>query len=177
MAILATTAGIDRLYRKDAVKSLFESALAVTSTANTFYQGDLMCFDTGTKAIRAVAATSDGATFIGVSPVSVISGVLLGPYNGLATSAAAAPQDYQGPMYGAGFLMKLHVGDAFTLGQKVYLSNGDDCQTVSSTDPGDHNYVGIFVGPSAIASAVAGQQAVIKIGNRYPYATGADLNW
>lgn len=174
MSITAATTSKDRVYRSDAIKAMFESALPLLSSAVTFNQGDHCYLDTSGHLIKRVGVTGDAATYLGVAVVAVASGVLVSPYQGLATSASAAPMDAAGPQYGGVFSMVLATGDALTPGAKVYLLDGGTSQQVTVTDPGDHNYVGLYVG-STIASAAAGQEGQIKIGCRYPAATGAAL--
>ena len=175
MAITASTINKNRTYRSDSAKALFEDGGQVCNNTTSFNQGDLQCFDTATKVIRSVVATTDAATFVGVAQVGVINGVLIGPYTGL-TNVTPAPSKFVGAMYGITASMILKTGDAFADGDKVYLANGADCQTVSITDPGDGNYIGIYVGPP-VAAAAAGQEGLIKIGCRYPSGTAAPLEF
>lgn len=175
MAISAGTISKDRTYRSDAIKSLFEAGINVDTTAVNCKQGDLMCLDTTNHRLKVVAATGDALTFLGVSDVTLVNGVLAGPYDGLTTSQGAIIA-FRGPMYGGVFLMILKTGDAFNPGDKVYLADATNSQTVSVTDPGDANFIGVYVGP-AIASAAAGQEGQIKIGLRYPAATGTAIQY
>lgn len=177
MAISASSVSKDRVYREDDLKALFEAGINFVDSTISFNQGDLMCYDTGSNLIRKVAATTDGVTFLGIAPVKIVSGVLAGPYTGLSDlTSVAQPQAFLGPIYGVTANMILKTGDAFLDGVKVYLANGENCQTVSVTDPGDGNYIGLYVGDS-IASAAAGQEGQIKLGCRYPSATGTGLNF
>lgn len=174
MAISASTSGYDSIILSGPGKSLFENGKVAAGTS-TWNQGDIMCFDTSTHVIRAVAATGDAVTLIGVADNSVVSGKLLGPYTGLtATNAAEVGPGFAGPKYGVVANPILNTGDAFAIGAKVYLIDALSCQTVSSTDPGDHNYIGIYQGP-AVTSAAAGQKGPVLIGARYPSATATGL--
>lgn len=177
MAITAASVGADRIVRSDLGQSLFDDIKAVVSSSVTWKQGDLLSFDTSAHVLKLVAATSDAANFVGIADNYITSGKLVGPYDGLTPVDAAQSGPYAiGPKFGVVASLKLHTGDAFNPGNKVYLSNGDDSQTVTVTDPGDANYIGIFV-DAAVASAASGQQAKIKIGARYPSATGTGLNF
>lgn len=169
MAITAGTVNKDRVYRGGgSAKSVFESGLPYVGSGSTFKQGSFMCYDTGTNLIRPVVATADAATLVGISPVAVTSGKLVGPYDGLTdTNAAQAPQDFRGPIAGFTAKMILKNGDAFLPGLKVYLADGLDDQTVSVTDPGDHNYVGFYDGP-AFTPGAAGLEGPVHIIARYP---------
>lgn len=175
MAITAATTAKDRVFRSDAVKSLFEAGLAFVDTTITFKQGDHIYFDDATNLIKRCAATANAATYLGISPVSITLGILAGPYDGLTNVTSQAPSEFQGPMYGFTALSTLKTGDTFNPGDKVYLADGADSQTVSVTDPGDANYVGIYVG--AATTAAAGQQGTVKIGLRGLAGTGAALQF
>lgn len=174
MAITASTNNADPIIRSITPKSRFENGLAANSTTLTFNQGDFICWDATNHILKLVAATTDAATIVGIAINAVTNGVLNGPYNGLATPGAISA--FAGPVYGVVARRTLKTGDAFHDGDKVYLADGLDTQTVSVTDPGDHNYVGIFQG-STVASAAAGQQGGVLIGCRYPTATGGELQF
>lgn len=177
MSISASSGNFDAVVKSGPGKSLFESGKNATGSGSTWHQGDLICYDTSLKYCRAVTATGDGVTFVGISDNQVISGQLNSPYAGLTpVDAAQVTPDFVGPKYGVIGRMILKTGDAFVDGGKVYLANGLDCQSVSSSDPGDGNYIGIFQGPS-VSSAAAGQLGDVLIGARYPSATGTGLNF
>lgn len=177
MAITAFGANNDRITRGDIGKTLFQSGKSACDSSSTWNQGDFIMFNTSAKALRRVSATGDGATFVGVADNVVTSGKLAGPYDGLtAVDAAQVSPDFVGPKYGCIASPVLKTSDAFAVGDKVYLVNSGNSQTVSVTDPGDGNYIGIYVG-TAVASATAGQTGPILIGSRYPSATGTGLNF
>lgn len=175
MAITASTSGYDSIVKCGPGKTLFEEALPFVSSSITWYQGDMLCYDTSAHTLRVVAATSDAATIVGVADNTVISGQLNSPYAGLtAVNAAQTSPGIAGPKYGVVATPVLKTSDAFAPGVKVYLVNGGNTQTVSSTDPGDGNYIGIYVGAN-VASATAGQKGQVLVGARYPSATGTGL--
>jgi hypothetical protein len=182
MAITLKGTNSDRITRRGPGKSLFEDGKSVAA-AQTWNQGDLMCYDatlnTNLGGIRPVAATGDGATFIGIADNAVTGGKLVGPYTGLTqTDASEVGPGFVGPKYGVEADMDLVTGDAWIMGQKAYLANGGTSQQVTSVPTGDSNYVGIFVDPQgAITSAAAGQVGRILLGCRYPGATGAVLQF
>ena len=176
MAILASTLSVDAIVKKGPGESLFENGQDAVSASSTWYQGDLMCFDTSSNILRVVAATTDAVTLVGIADNTVIGGKLLGPYAGLtATDAAEKGPGFAGPKYGVIASLVLKTGDALAVGAKVYLADGLDTKSVSATDPGDHNYIGIYQGPAAISSATAGQKINVLLGARYPAATAAGL--
>lgn len=175
MAITAATVFSDNIIRKGPGKTVFEDAKPAVTSSSTWLQGEILCFDTGSHIIRRVAATADAATLLGVADDSVTSGKLAGPYDGLtAVDAAQVSAGIVGPKYGVEASLKLKTADAFNVGDKVYLADTLDTMTVSSTDPGDHNHIGVFVGVT-VASAAAGQKGAVLVGARYPAGTGGTL--
>lgn len=166
MAITASTSYADTRVRAVAPKSLFESALSVISSSSTWYRGDIVCFDTSSKILRVVSATTDSANVCGMAKQSISSGKPISPYQGTAVDAAVAIQDIAGPEYGTVWGLKVKTGDSLVKGCKVYLADGQDSQTVTVSDPGDGNHIGIYQGGTATAAA----------GVRYPVLVGARYN-
>lgn len=177
MAITSAAFSVDNIVRGGPGKSLFESGKVAVTSNSTWLQGDQICWDTGLLCLRAVSATGDAATIVGVADNVVTSGKLAGPYDGLTpVNAAQVTPDFVGPKYGVTARLTLKTGDAFSIGVKVYLANGLDTQTVSSTNPGDNNHVGIFVGQT-VASAAAGQVGDVLYGCRYPNGTAGVIQF
>lgn len=177
MAITASTSSVDAIVRGGPGKSLFDDGKSATGTGSTWNQGDFICYDSTLTYLRAVTATGDAVKIVGVADNAITSGQLNSPYGSLTpVNAAQVTPGFAGPKYGVTVRATLKTSDAFVLGGKVYLANGGDTQTISSSDPGDGNYIGIFVGPG-VASAAAGQTGDFLIGARYPSATGTGLNF
>jgi hypothetical protein len=176
MSISASTSSLNAIVRNGPGLTLFEDGKSVTSSSSSWNQGDLICFDTGSTTLRAVTATGDAATFAGIADNVVVSGQLASPYQGLTpVNGAQVSPGFVGPKYGVTARLVVNTGDALTPGCKMYLLNGGTCQQVTVTNPGDGNYIGIYVGV-AVASAAAGQQVDVLIGSRYPSGTGSALN-
>lgn len=170
MAISAATQNADRIVRSAANngKSLFEDGKVAVSSSSSWYQGDLICYDTSSKILRVVAATGDAASIVGVADNQVVSGQLNSPYAGLTpVNAAQVSPGFVGPKYGVVAGMKLKTGDTVAVGDKVYLADGQDSQTVSVTDPGDGLFVGICVS-AGVTSAPAGTVISCRLLARYP---------
>lgn len=170
MAISAATSSVDRIVKASANngKSVFDNGKSGVTTTTTWYQGDLICYDTSTHLLRVVAATTDGANLVGIADNQILNGQLYGPYAGLtAVDAAQSSPKFVGPKCGVVALMKLHTGDTIAFGQKVYLSDGDDTQTVSSTSAGTS--IGVYQG-SGVSSAPAGTQIGVLLIANYPVA-------
>lgn len=178
MAISAAT-GANRIVRGGPGKTLFEDGKTVSGSGSTWKQGVFLAFDTTAHALKQVAAYNDSDTFAGISDNVVSAGKLAEPYSGLTdVDAAQVSPGFVGPKFGVTARVTLKTSDAFNPGDKVYLADGADSATVSSTDGGatGHvgNNVGIYVGP-AVASAAAGQQGDVLIGCRYPAGAQAAL--
>ncbi len=172
MAITSSPGNFDAIVRSGPGSSVFEDGKAAVSqvAACTWNQGDLICLDTTNHYLRPVASTADAASVVGLSDNQVVSGQLASPYQGLtAVNAAQSGPGFVGPKYGVVASMKLKTGDAFVIGGLVYVADTFDCQTVSSVDSLGSGYaVGVFQGPSAVASAAPGQRAQILIMARFP---------
>lgn len=165
MAITTGTTAKNRIKLSVSPKSLIDHAKSVLSSAVSFNQGDLIALDTGTNLLKAVTATTDAANILGIAKVTVASGKIASPYQGTAVDASVAISEIPGPEYGSVVSLKLKSGDAFTPMCKVYLADGQDCQTVSSVDPGDGNSIGIYQGGSV--TATSGSEGDILLGSRY----------
>lgn len=141
------TVAKNRITRSVSPKSLFESAKALIDATVSFNQGDILFLDGAL--IKPVTADADGASVLGVAQATVVLGKVVGPYAGLATSAAQAIEDIAGPVYGVIVKMKLKSGDVFGPGDAVYAC-AVDAQTVSSAGT---NQIGIFQGATVTAGA------------------------
>lgn len=180
MSISAYGSNVNRIVKSEDHngKSLFDSGKYAVDASSTWNQGDLIMFNTTAHALRRVAATGDAATFVGIADNQVTAGKLAGPYDGLtAVDAAQVSPQFVGPKFGVVASLVAKTSDAFNVGNKVFLVDGGNSQQVTVTDPSDGNYIGIYVGNGAIASATAGQQILVKLGSRYPQATGTGLNF
>lgn len=155
-------AGVNNIVREIAPKSIFDDASAVTSATEDFNQGDLLVLDSGV--IKKAAAEADGATFLGVSKISVVDGKLLSPYSGTAVDAAQAKGVLCGPVYGVVAKLILKTGEALAVGGLVYLDPATGGRGVAASGT---KAIGVYQG-AAIASAVAGQQIEVLVGARFP---------
>lgn len=167
MSISAASASYPgNILRGSPGSTMFESGKAVSSSASNWLQGEFVYLDTSNHILNRVSATGNAATIMGMADNVVTAGKLAGPYDGLtAVDAAQVSPDFTGPRIGVIGQPKLKTSDAFHPGDKVYLSDGGDSMTVTSTDPGDGNYVGIYVG-ATVASAASGARGPVRVGAR-----------
>jgi len=106
-------------------------------------------------------AAGDGAAILGISPVTIVAGVLKSPYS-TATDASEKPTGIPGPVFGVEASMKLKSGDAFHPGDPIYTSSVD-AATVTITSNG--TAIGHFVGPTVTAGSAS--LGVCRIYNNY----------
>jgi hypothetical protein len=156
-------AGKNNITRSVAPKSIFPSARDVITSAVSFNQGDLLVFNDTSNILKVPSLETEGNTFLGVAPVTIVSGKLARPYS-TDVDASAAISDIPGPVYGVICKLTLKTGDSINPGDLVYLdpATGTDGVTVSGTKS-----IGIYVG-AAISSAAAGTKVEIHVGSRHP---------
>lgn len=159
------TIAVNNIKRQVAPVSLFESAKFVIDSTVSFNQGDLIALDTVNHVLKAVTASTDAPNFLGVAAVTIVSGKVKSPYQGTAVDAAQAIEDIKGPVSHVVVELIATTGDAFVPGALVYLT-ATDAQTVTSTDPGTHDPIGVYQGKN-IASASAGQKIEVFIKHRF----------
>lgn len=160
------TSPVNNIVRGSNAKSVFASAKAVLTSAVSFNQGDMIALDTTNHRLKAVTATTDAANFLGIAPLTVVSGIVKSPYT-TAVDASMAIESMSGPLYSVDASLILKTGDAFNPGDLVYIS-AVDAQTVTVTAPASPNdlAIGVFA-DAAVSSAAAGQKALIHVGARY----------
>jgi hypothetical protein len=123
-------AGKNTITRSVAPKSVFESAIALIDNTISFDQGDLLYLDTTAHLIKKMSSDTQSANCLGVAIVSVASGVLVGPYQGL-TDVTPAVSDVPGPLSGVIAKLLLKSGDVITPGAPVYYDSGTRGVTVT----------------------------------------------
>jgi len=143
-------------------RSVFPDALNVIDSSVTFNQGDLLCLLSNKLAKASLEA--DYASFLGIAPVTVVSGKLQSPYQGTAVDAAQAITAIPGPKYSVEAKMISKTGDAWAPGGAVYGDPADGPEYVSSAGT---KQIGVYQG-ATIASAAAGQTVEVLLGHRYP---------
>lgn len=158
---------VNRIVKSISPKSVFDDMSALVDTTITFNQGDFLVLDTSAHLIKAVSGTGElGTNFLGISRVSISSGVPLSPVQGTDVDAAAGIAALAGPEYGVTVKAVLKTSDAANPGDKVYLDAGSGTHHVTTT-AGSKKPIGVYVGP-LVSSAAAGQEIEILIGAQYP---------
>ena len=157
-----STLPTNRVVRSVNPNSAFAEIKGLLSSAININQGDLCWYDIATHLVKpTTGAAGDGAAILGISPVTIVSGVLKSPYS-TATDASEKPSGVPGPVFGVEASMKLKSGDVFHPGDLVYTS-AVDAATVSVTANG--TAVGMFVGPQVTAGSAS--LGVCRIFNNY----------
>lgn len=154
--------GVNRITRTINQKSAFESAYSMVSSTSSWNQGDLLCLDTTNHVIKAVAAETDSANFLGIATQSIVNGVEVSPY-GTAVAASRAITDLEGPIVGIIARVQLKSGDSLVPGSKVGISPTTNVFCVSSTIT--TQFVGVYAGPAITAGASTFVE--IYFGNAY----------
>ena len=157
-------AGVNKITRSVAPKSLFESAINVITSAVTIAQGDLVIFNDTSNILDLPAAEADGATFLGIARVSISAGKVVSPYQGTAVDASGAIVDVPGPQYGVIAKLVLKTGITIAPGDRVFLDPATGTRGVTNTGT---KAIGIYQGP-AIAGSAAGQEIECYLGARFP---------
>jgi Uncharacterized conserved protein (DUF2190) len=155
--------GVNTLARRVATKSIYPDATALVSTAISFAQGDLIFFDDTNNLIKKVTAEADGATILGVAPVTIVSGKFPSIYNTAVDASVAIPH-VPGPEYGDVHRMVLKAGDAINPGDKVYIDAANLGRGVTITGT---KAIGIYQG-KALTAATGGTEIEVLIGTRVP---------
>ncbi len=155
---------LNRIVRDEHLaSSMFESALGVIDNTVTINQGDLICLKSGLLA--NASAEADGASFLGISRVSLVNGKILSPYQGTAVDGAQAIVDIAGPIYGCVARLSLKAGDTVAPGALVYLNPANGTFSVQAAGT---KAIGIYVGYSSITGAVGGSPIEVRLGCRFP---------
>jgi hypothetical protein len=132
----------------------------------SFNEGDLLYFDDTNNLVKpTTGGGTDGATFLGISRVTVVSGKLKSPYSGTAVDASEKAGRIPGPVCGVVAKMIGTTGDVMAYGDPVYVS-ATSPQHVQKTANG--TLIGYFVGkPVTVA---AGQEIECRLVNQFRVA-------
>lgn len=159
-------AGVNNITRSVAPKSVFESALNVISSSVSFNQGDLLVFDDTNNVLKKPALETEGNTFLGVAPVTVVSGKIASPYN-TDVVASQAVQDVAGPKFGVVAKLTLKTGITIAPGDLIYLDPATGTDGVTNTGT---KAIGVYQG-AAITTSAAGTKVEVLLGARFPEDT------
>lgn len=161
MAVFSNTVA-----RRIARKTLIPDLQAVVDATSTWNQGDLLVFDVGTAKVILPAAETEGATFLGISPISIVDGNFPPIYRTDTEPPTGFPAS-AGPEYGDEHHVMLKGGDTLAPGGAVYL---DPVSGPNFVQAAGTKQIGLYSGPAVTAPA-AGLDVVILIGARYPADT------
>jgi len=162
---MGATVGINNIRRNGAMaRSIFPSARNVIDATVSFNAGDLLVLKTGL--IQTSITKADYEFFLGVSLVTVVLGVLKGPYTGLtAVDASVGISDIPGPQFGVVAEFFATAGETYVAGDKIYFNEAsatNTAQTVSnSSDTASRFLIGYFQGPGVVATATTKIEVLI----------------
>lgn len=155
-------AGINAVAREVNTNAVFVDIHGLVDATVSFAQGDLLIFNSGSGLVALPAAESEGASFLGVAPVTVVAGKLPAAYLSDVTPGTPA---IPGPQFGDDYKVILKAGDTMAVGALVYLDpiNGTRHVQASGTKA-----VGVYVGTKSVTGATGGSEIVCKLGTRFP---------
>jgi len=156
------TIGQNTLARDVATKAIFIDISKKIDSAISFNQGDCLIYDAATDKVRVATVETEAATFLGIAPVTVVSGNYPQIYNTQVNNSVAVPA-IPGPQYGSVYRLILKAGDAITAGDQVFLAPASDAQTVSVTGT---KAIGIYQG-QALTAPAGGTVIEVLVGARY----------
>lgn len=154
-------AGKNTLARKIATKMIFPDIKHLLDTTVSFDQGDLLCLIGGL--VKKASAETDGATFLGIAPVTVVAGKFPSVYH-TDVDASAAVGAMVGPEYGDVHKVMLKAGDSLAAGDVVYLNPTAGGRGVQASGT---KAIGVYQG-KAVTAPTGGLEIEVLIGCRYP---------
>lgn len=155
--------GVNSTARKIATKMRFVDIANKVSGSTTFNQGDHLIFDTTTNLVRKATLETEGATYLGIAPVSIVNGKYPASYV-TDVDASVGRTALPGPTYGDVHRVMLKAGDAILPGDMVFLDPASGSRFVSVT--GTKN-IGVYQG-AALTGAAGGTEIEVLIGSRFP---------
>jgi len=155
------------LARKVGTKALFPDLSAVIDSTISFNQGDLLYFDGTANLVKKLAAEADAATFLGIAPITVVSGHVKDVYPTDVDGSVAVGVNLAGPEFGDVHKVLLKSADAILPGDAVYADpvSGTNFVSVAGT-----KIIGIYQG-KGLTSATGGTEIEVLIGARFPTDT------
>ncbi len=156
----------NKVARRVARNTIIADIALFVGASSTWNQGDLLIFDTTNKIVAKAAVQSDGANFLGISPVTISKGVLASGYS-TDTDAALGYASLPGPEFGDEYFVQLKAGDAVTPGCALYLAPLTGANVVSTVG---NKQVGVYIGPNYVAPTGNGT-IVAKLFGCYPDGT------
>src|SRR4051812_3982271 len=111
----------NKVARRVARNTIFADIKDMVGASSTWNQGDLLILDTTNNIVAKAAVQSDGANFLGISPVTVSAGKLPSAYL-TDSDAALGIASLPGPEFGDEYFVVLKAGDAVVPGSKLYLA-------------------------------------------------------
>lgn len=160
--------GKNTVRRVIATKMIFPDIKGLLASSADIDAGDLVVFNDTTNKIEKPAAEADASTFVGVMPISVRSGKMVGPYTGLTdVDAAVAAGAMLGPQYGDVHACILKSGDTLAAGDRVYLDPTVGPRVVAAAGT---KSIGVYQGNAAVTGDGTLEIEVL-FGSRFPNDT------
>lgn len=154
--------GKNNTARRVATNTVIADVKALVTPSLSYNAGDFLIMDTSSHVLAAPAAESEGATFLGVSPVTIVNGKIPSGYT-TDTDDSLGISSLPGPTFGDEYLCTPKDGDSFTPGCAVYL---DPATATNGVQVAGSKIVGVYTGPAVTGDGKT--QIVCKLGARYP---------
>lgn len=155
--------GTNSLARRIATKTRFVDISNKVTGSTSFNQGDHLIFDDTTNLVRKPTVETEGATYLGIAPVTIVNGKYPPSYVTDVDASVGRPA-LPGPIYGDVHRVMLKAGDAILPGDRVFLDPASGSRFVSVT--GTKN-IGVYQG-AALTAAAGGTEIEVLIGARFP---------
>lgn len=159
-----TFAPVNSLKRKVARNTVIADATPVINVSLSYNQGDLLILNSSTHLLALPVAESDGANFVGISPVTIQNGKVA---SALTFDNATASCSIPGPEYGDEHEVILSSGQTVHAGDSVYLDPTNGTRNVQASGS---NIIGTYTGAegASVTGATGGSPITCKIFSRYP---------
>lgn len=154
----------NRILVSVAPRRIFNDVGPVTSSAVSYNQGDLLGIRS--NLVQKLSAESDASGFLGIADVTVISGHLQSPYQGLATTSRESATGIPGPVSGVIASMILKSGDALAAGAAVYAVPATGPEYVSASGT---KIIGVYQGAAITGDGTV--EVACLLGSRWPADT------
>ncbi len=156
----------NKIARRVARNTIIADIVNFIGASSTWNQGDLLILDTTNNIVAKAAVQSDGANFLGISPVTLVNGKFPSSYS-TDVDASVGFCSVPGPEFGDEYYVTLKAGDAVVPGSKLYLAPLTGANVVSITG---NKQVGTYIGP-AMTAVTGGSTIVAKLYAAAPDAT------
>jgi|GEM_PF-6943564 len=158
-------AGVNNVKRKVATNTVVADIQKLVAATTSFNQGDLLFMDTTNHIVAPLVGETDGVTFLGIAPVTIVNGKYPASYVTSVDASVGIPS-IPGPTFGDEYSVILKSGDTLVSGQVVYADPATGTRNVQASGT---KIIGVYTGQEGASITGDGTKEVTcKIGARYP---------